>query len=234
MKTDCAVARDLLALYAEDMLSEESRALVEAHLAECAECRAELERLRQPEPERRENEKEMRAFHAFLAHDRKVTTLTAALITALVLALLVVLVYIPYPHYRDYRGSFFREDAKEGLAGQVEIQARVIQWKSILLPDRVSGQLTVSPYREDRVEAAEFPLTVCHDIPALPILVLNGMRYNTAMNGYEGYSAGADRGWNAVMIRTEAGAYLGVSGDSPYDEQITGELFRWFGIERVQ
>jgi len=39
----CNVVRDLLPLYAEDMTSEESRALIEAHLENCEFCRVELE-----------------------------------------------------------------------------------------------------------------------------------------------------------------------------------------------
>jgi anti-sigma factor RsiW len=43
MKLPCNVIRDLLPLYAEDMVSPESRALTEEHIAECAACRAALE-----------------------------------------------------------------------------------------------------------------------------------------------------------------------------------------------
>ena len=43
MKLPCEVVRDLLPLYAEDMVSPASRELTEAHLAECGSCRAEYE-----------------------------------------------------------------------------------------------------------------------------------------------------------------------------------------------
>ena len=39
MKKDCAIVQDLLALYEDDCLQEESRKMVEDHIAECQECR---------------------------------------------------------------------------------------------------------------------------------------------------------------------------------------------------
>lgn len=51
MKMDCEVIRDLLPLYAENLLSAQSRALTEEHLAECAHCRQYLADLTAPEPD---------------------------------------------------------------------------------------------------------------------------------------------------------------------------------------
>lgn len=48
MNITCEVIRDLLPLYAEDMLSPESTALVETHLAECPSCAQMLEEMKQP------------------------------------------------------------------------------------------------------------------------------------------------------------------------------------------
>ena len=39
MKKECAIVQDLLVLYEDDCLQEESRKMVEAHIAECQECR---------------------------------------------------------------------------------------------------------------------------------------------------------------------------------------------------
>ena len=52
MKLDvtCALVRDLLPLYADGVLSEDSGAVVDAHLPECPPCASELERLRAPVP----------------------------------------------------------------------------------------------------------------------------------------------------------------------------------------
>lgn len=48
---DCDVIRDLLPLYADDACSEKSRALVNEHLLDCADCREMLQKLRKNEIE---------------------------------------------------------------------------------------------------------------------------------------------------------------------------------------
>ena len=45
MRLPCEVVRDLLPLYAEDMISPESRRLTDEHLADCGKCRAVLEEM---------------------------------------------------------------------------------------------------------------------------------------------------------------------------------------------
>lgn len=47
MKLPCAVTRDLLPLYAENMVEEETKELIHQHLAECSECRKRLSELDQ-------------------------------------------------------------------------------------------------------------------------------------------------------------------------------------------
>ena len=39
MKVKCAVINDLLPLYVDDVLSKESRELIEEHIRECESCR---------------------------------------------------------------------------------------------------------------------------------------------------------------------------------------------------
>lgn len=46
MNKDCSIVQDLLPLYAEDMLREETKEFVDAHLAQCASCRTELDALK--------------------------------------------------------------------------------------------------------------------------------------------------------------------------------------------
>lgn len=46
--TNCNIIRDLLPLCADGLASEESAALVEAHVKQCPACRAELARMRAP------------------------------------------------------------------------------------------------------------------------------------------------------------------------------------------
>lgn len=44
MKNECMIVRDLLPLYIEDLVSDETRAFVEEHLAGCEDCRKALKR----------------------------------------------------------------------------------------------------------------------------------------------------------------------------------------------
>ena len=48
MKNECSIVCDLLPLYAEDMVSEDTAEFVMEHLGNCPTCRAELEKLRKP------------------------------------------------------------------------------------------------------------------------------------------------------------------------------------------
>ena len=50
MKLPCSVIQDLLPLYAEDLTSDVSKALVEEHLPECDDCRKMLAELKAPPP----------------------------------------------------------------------------------------------------------------------------------------------------------------------------------------
>lgn len=66
MKTDCCIVRDILPLYVENMVSDETAALVKEHLSECEECRREADYLAsdsfkpavQAEPAVKENDAE--------------------------------------------------------------------------------------------------------------------------------------------------------------------------------
>ena len=47
MKVTCDIIRDLLPLYAEDMVSDDTKAMVEEHLADCPDCAQQLDGTRQ-------------------------------------------------------------------------------------------------------------------------------------------------------------------------------------------
>lgn len=46
MKNECSIVRDILPLYFENMVSEETSAFVKEHLENCSECAAELEAIK--------------------------------------------------------------------------------------------------------------------------------------------------------------------------------------------
>ena len=43
---ECAIVKDLLPLYIEDMVSEETKIFINEHLKECEDCRNELDILK--------------------------------------------------------------------------------------------------------------------------------------------------------------------------------------------
>lgn len=47
---ECAIVKDLLPLYIEDMVSEETKLFINEHLKECEDCRNELDILKSEEP----------------------------------------------------------------------------------------------------------------------------------------------------------------------------------------
>lgn len=85
MKNECSIVGDLLALWLDGLVSEDTAAFVEEHLARCAACRARLEQLRAPAapPEAAE---EARAFRAFAARWKKKRRRALAAFAALALA----------------------------------------------------------------------------------------------------------------------------------------------------
>ncbi len=52
MKTDCCVIRDLLPLFAEDLVSDETADIIRLHLQECSVCSREYEQIKKEEAER--------------------------------------------------------------------------------------------------------------------------------------------------------------------------------------
>lgn len=62
MKLSCNVIRDLLPLYRDGVCADETRALVEDHLADCAACRAQLAALDVPLGQTVEEQREVRAL----------------------------------------------------------------------------------------------------------------------------------------------------------------------------
>ena len=76
---------DLLALWMDGLVSEDTAAFVEEHLARCAACRARLEQLRVPAAPQAAAQEE-RAFRAFAARWKKKRRRALAAFAALALA----------------------------------------------------------------------------------------------------------------------------------------------------
>ncbi len=87
MKISCQVMDDILPLYAEELASEDTRALVEEHLAECEICSQKLESMKTPKIEKAEENiaLPMKKLKKTL---KKRTVLTVCLSVFLVVALI--------------------------------------------------------------------------------------------------------------------------------------------------
>lgn len=97
MKNECSIVGDLLALWMDGLVSEDTAAFVEEHLDRCPACRARMEQLRAPAAPQAAAQ-EARAFRDFAARWKKkrrrilaafaALTLAAALLAACLFSLL--------------------------------------------------------------------------------------------------------------------------------------------------
>ncbi len=101
MKNECCLIRDLLPLYAEDMVSEYTRSMVEEHLQNCEECQKELEYLKKPLREDTDvNILPMRVLRKRL-REKKFQTI--AMTVAVILAIVVTAFsWLTKPEYLPY------------------------------------------------------------------------------------------------------------------------------------
>lgn len=100
MNKDCSIVQDLLPLYAEDMLREETKEFVDAHLAQCAPCRAELAALKSDVTPAPVNAQPLRSLKKQLRR-KKFTAVLLAVTLALTLAT-AGFAYLTAPQYLPY------------------------------------------------------------------------------------------------------------------------------------
>lgn len=100
MSKDCSIVQDLLPLYAEDMLREETKEFVNRHLSQCAACRAELDALRADVKPQPVSAQPLRDLKKQLQHKR-FTAVLLAVTLALTLAT-AGFAYLTAPQYLPY------------------------------------------------------------------------------------------------------------------------------------
>ncbi|MBQ9110046.1 MAG: zf-HC2 domain-containing protein [Oscillospiraceae bacterium] len=96
MKMECDVIRDLMPLYAENMVSESSRKLIEEHFSECSACRAMYQDMLQPPPEVQFSKEPAESFQKYVKKKKrrfgwKIALITAAAVAAFFLFRLAVI-----------------------------------------------------------------------------------------------------------------------------------------------
>lgn len=100
MNKDCSIVQDLLPLYAEDMLREETKEFVDAHLAQCEACRAELAALKADVKPAPVSAQPLRDLKRQLRR-KKLTAVLLAVALALTLAT-AWFAYLTAPQYLPY------------------------------------------------------------------------------------------------------------------------------------
>ena len=100
MSKDCSIVQDLLPLYAEDMLREETKEFVNRHLSQCAACRAELDALRADVKPQPVSAQPLRDLKRQLRR-KKLTAVLLAVTLALTLAT-TGFAYLTAPQYLPY------------------------------------------------------------------------------------------------------------------------------------
>ena len=90
MRITCNIIRDLLPLYAEDLASEDTRLLVDAHLRECKDCTRQLDGMKKAAPLVVESSPESLKKVKKTIRRKRVFSVLAAVLTLLTLACAVI------------------------------------------------------------------------------------------------------------------------------------------------
>ncbi len=174
MNLSCGVVRDLLPLYAENLTTEETNALMREHLAACEACSAELKKLQQPmaaptaAPSSGDNA--LKLVRKGIRARRVTAVLFAALLVFV--AMLTVFSRMVRPQYISYRDSGVavviseNGDVTARFSGDVtsckvtksvdEAQRTVVEveaWTSLW--DRMLGKTTPSVLLSSNAEKAD-------------------------------------------------------------------------------
>lgn len=138
MKISCNIIRDILPLYVEDMVSEDTRALVDAHLTECDSCAAELAELsNKPKVPAEVNLTSLKRVGDSIRR-RRVLAAMAAVMTLLTVFVSAV-IYLMTPYYLS---------AEEAIEG-VEVREEGIL--AIDLPKGYLGHASWAYMEEDQM-----------------------------------------------------------------------------------
>ena len=100
MNKDCSIVQDLLPLYEEDMLREETKEFVDGHLVQCAACRAKLDALKADVKPAPVSAQPLRDLKRQLRR-KKLTAVLLAVTLALTLAT-AGFAYLTAPQYLPY------------------------------------------------------------------------------------------------------------------------------------
>ena len=129
MKKECSIVRDVLPLYFENMVSDETAAFVEEHLKTCSECAAELEAIKTgkqiDEAAALQNKNDADGLAAMKKKIRMKKWIAISITAVCLLAAVALIHYFPVYRIINVGGaSYFSssEIAKLNAAGGADIQ----------------------------------------------------------------------------------------------------------------
>lgn len=135
MTNPCSIIRDLLPLYAEELVSADTAGFVEEHLRGCPSCREEYRRMREPQiaPPSQDDAAPLRLLRKKLAAKRAKTVV----LTAVFVAVLLISAYaaLDTPRYLPYSEELLSVEPVGGSGVQITFGARVTDFKCHLYRD---------------------------------------------------------------------------------------------------
>lgn len=134
MEHECNIVRDLLPLYAENLLSEETAAFVRAHLNGCAACSAELAQMQSPAPRPAQTLPLEKLRRKLTAMKVRTVILTAVLVAALIVSAVAAL---GAPEYFSYSPELLTVEPAEDGALRLIFDERVTEyrWQTCRAPE---------------------------------------------------------------------------------------------------
>lgn len=155
MNKDCSIVQDLLPLYAEDMLREETKEYVDGHLAQCEACRAELAALKADVTPAPVSAQPLRSLKKQLRR-KKFTAVLLAVTLALTLAA-AGFAYLTAPQYLPYSETEWtvaRADGAVTAEGLADLSG--VESISVNLLTPVSGTEVTSTQEPDSGKTVYF------------------------------------------------------------------------------
>lgn len=130
---ECGIVYDILPLYVENVISDDTREFVDEHLSKCAECKKELELLKTDMTFEKKTEeidnpvKVMKKIESNIKKKRVFTGVISAIISALVVVLSFA--YLTSPEYLPYTDNIITANEDNGsvtlsFTGEYELSQR--------------------------------------------------------------------------------------------------------------
>ena len=155
MDKTCSIVQDLLPLYEEDMLREETKEFVDGHLSQCAACRAELAALKADVKPAPVSAQPLRSLKKQLRR-KKITAVLLAVALALTLAA-AGFAYLTAPQYLPYSETEWtvaRADGAVTAEGLADLSS--VESISVNLLTPVSGTKVTSTQEPDSGKTVYF------------------------------------------------------------------------------